>query len=463
MYIVITLPKIISSDSEKQSEVEAITQMFQSGLERLHLRKPESTIDETRNLIKAIPSCYHNRIVLHEHFDLLKEFNLCGVHLNRRNPDVPKDWNGHISISCHNIEELARKKAEGYTFADGNSKPFDYLSLSPIFDSISKQGYNSAFSFEELNNAKLEGIIDERVLALGGICSDNIEKALEFGFGGVMILGDAWKCSLQNSTKEESRETKKCLPIVLSIAGSDPSAGAGIQQDLKTITNCGGYGATVITAITSQNTLGVQGVMPVPASVVESQLHSIFSDLKVSAVKIGMIPNIDVANVIINVIRNEKKKRILPVILDPIMLSTSGTRLMSKDCIDLLVKELFPLCTLVTPNLPEYNVLSNHPLSSNLSSCNLLIKGGHADGDEMTDQLLLKEEKRVETFTSPRIETRNLHGTGCTLSSAIAAHMASGKSLSSAVKAAKEYMDNAILGGKELTIGHGNGPLWYNR
>lgn len=450
MYIVITLPLFFDK------EAEAITQMFQSGLERLHLRKPDCKIEEMRDLIKEIPACYHNRIVIHEHFDLLKEFDLCGVHLNRRNPDVPEGWKGHISISCHSIEELAQKKKEGYLYANDSSKPFDYLSLSPIFDSISKQGYNSAFSFEDLNKAKLEGIIDNRVMALGGICSDNVEKALEFGFGGVMVLGDAWK------NIQIPQNDGKHLPIVLSIAGSDSSAGAGIQQDLKTITNCGGYGATVITAITSQNTLGVQGVMPVPADVVKSQLQSIFTDLRVDAVKIGMIPNIDVANVIINVIREQKKKRILPVVLDPIMLSTSGTRLMSEDCIELLVKELFPLCTLVTPNLPEYEVLSNHPLSSNLSSCNLLIKGGHADGCEMTDKLLLKDEARCVSFSSQRIETRNLHGTGCTLSSAIATLLASGKSLSAAVKAAKEYMDKAILGGKDLTIGHGNGPLWFN-
>ena len=456
MYIVITLPQFFDK------EAEAIIQMFQSGLERLHLRKPECKIEKMRDLIKAIPACYHNRIVIHEHFNLLKEFDLCGVHLNRRNPDAPKGWKGHISISCHSIEELAQKKKEGYVFTDGSCKPFDYLSLSPIFDSISKQGYNSAFSFEELNKAKLAGIIDNRVMALGGICSENVEKALEFGFGGVMVLGDAWNGPLQIPPKGEGCKTENYLPVVLSIAGSDPSAGAGIQQDLKTITNCGGYGATVITAITSQNTLGVQGVMPVPADVVNSQLQSIFSDLRVDAVKIGMIPNIDVANVIINVIREQKKKRILPVVLDPIMLSTSGTRLMSEDCIELLIKELFPLCTLVTPNLPEYEVLSNHPLSSNLSSCNLLIKGGHADGSEMTDKLLLKDEARCETFSSQRIETRNLHGTGCTLSSAIATHLALGKSLSTAVKAAKEYMDKAILGGKDLTIGHGNGPLWYN-
>ena len=454
MYIVITLPYFF------EGEAEAITLMFQSGLERLHMRKPECKIEEMRDLIKEIPACYHNRIVIHEHFDLLKDFNLCGVHLNRRNPKAPKGWKGHISISCHSFEELAQKKEDGYIFADGSCNPFDYLSLSPIFDSISKQGYNSAFSIEDLNKAKLDGIIDKRVLALGGICSDNVGKALEFGFGGVMVLGDAWKGPLQIPPKVEGCKTARLLPIVLSIAGSDPSAGAGIQQDLKTITNCGGYGATVITAITSQNTMGVQGVMPVPAKVIESQLHSIFDDLDVRAVKIGMIPNLDAARVIIKVLRKERNRRILPIVCDPIMLSTSGTRLMSEDCISLVIRELFPMCTLVTPNLPEYEVLHAEPYMLEADTCNLLIKGGHAKGESMTDVLVMKEEMRQEKFSSEMIETKNLHGTGCTLSSAIATYLASGNDLCSAVAKAKVYMNRAIEGGKELNIGHGNGPLW---
>lgn len=431
MYIVITLPHFFDGESE------ALTLMFQSGLERLHLRKPESTPDEVRALLDSIPVCYHPRIVIHEHFELLNEYSLCGVHLNRRNPVAPKGWKGHTSISFHSIEELSQKEQ------------YDYCSLSPIFDSISKQGYMAAFSDEELRKAQSEGIINNKVMALGGISSDNIDKALQYGFGGTMVLGDAWK-----------RQTP---PVVLTIAGSDPSAGAGIQQDLKTITNCGGYGATVITALTSQNTLGVQGVLPVPAEVVESQLRSVLSDLRVDAIKIGMIPNVDVLDVIIKVLREERSKRIIPIVLDPIMLSTSGRRLMSEDCIERAVQHLFPLCTLITPNLPEYEALpSLHTAISSLPA-SILIKGGHAEGTEMTDTLMLRDEDRKETFTSPRIPTTNLHGTGCTLSSAIATHLALGSSLVPAVRSAKFYMDQAILGGKDLHVGKGNGPLWYKQ
>lgn len=452
MYIVITLPHIFAG------EADAITQMFQSGLERLHLRKPESSADEVRALLGGIPRCYYPRIVLHEHFELANELGLGGVHLNRRWAEVPEGWTGKVSISCHSIGELAQKKREGYRRADGTTGQFDYLSLSPIFDSISKQGYCAAFADEELMKAHDEGIIDQRVMALGGICKDNVEKALSYGFGGVMVLGDAWRNT--PGAASDSASAKKRLPIVLSIAGSDPSAGAGIQQDLKTISNCGCYGATVITAITSQNTMGVQHVMPVEARVVENQLRSVLTDLDVSAVKIGMIPDAEVARVIVKVLREEKRKRLLPVVCDPIMISTSGTRLMKEDCVDVVVKELFPLCTLVTPNLPEYEALPLHT-DIGLLPASILVKGGHADGCEMTDRLLLKDEGAVREYTSRRIETSNLHGTGCTLSSAIASGLALGKTLSEAVASAKKYMDLAIEGGRDLHIGHGNGPLWY--
>ena len=433
--LIITLPYFIDHESL------AVTRLFQCGLQRLHLRKPESSEEEIRALLQDIPACYLNRIVIHEHFSLLNEFQLCGVHLNRRNPSAPEGWDGHISISCHSLEELAEKKQQGYVFANGKRKHYDYLSLSPIFDSVSKKGYNSAFTAEQLMRAKAEGIIDQRVMALGGITAENVAQALDFGFGDVMVLGDAWK--------------KGC---VLSIAGSDCSAGAGIQQDIKTMTNCGCYGTTVVTALTSQNTMGVQGVMPVPAEVVESQLRSVYADLRISAVKIGMIPDINVAQAIVKVLLEERQRSILPIVCDPVMISTSGTRLMSEECQQYIVEHLFPLCTLITPNLPEWNSGLCH---SEGSTTAFLVKGGHADGNEMTDTLYIYKEGTKLQFTSPRILSTNLHGTGCTLSSAIACGLAKGLSLKNATSMGKEYITRAIEGGKELHIGHGNGPLWY--
>lgn len=427
-YIVLTQPDFW------QGEAERIVSMFQSGLACLHLRKPGGTADEVRALLQAIPPVYHNRIVLHEHFELLQEYALAGVHLNRRNPEPPQGWTGHVSISCHSLDELLIRKQQGFT----------YLSLSPIFNSISKQGYESAFTAEQLRQAHQAGIIDERVMALGGICRENVFQAQDCGFGGVMVLGDAWR--------------QPELPVVLTIAGSDSSAGAGVQQDLKTLTHCGCYGATVITALTAQNTQGVQRVEPVSPDMAEAQLRAVFEDMDVRAVKIGMLPNIGVAERVVKVLREEKRKRILPVVCDPVMISTSGTRLMAEDCIRLVIDELFPLCTLITPNLPEQQYLDQQ----GCPSFTRLVKGGHAEGEQMTDRLYLKDEDRWVEYSSPRIASHNLHGTGCTLSSAVAAGLAKGYALEQAVGRAKAYVTQAIQGGATLRLGKGNGPLWMH-
>lgn len=245
------------------------------------------------------------------------------------------------------------------------------------------------------------------------------------------------------------------MKTVLTIAGSDPSAGAGIQQDLKTITSMGCYGATVITALTSQNTLGVQGVMPVPADVVRSQIRSVLSDLDVTAVKIGMIPDKEVAEAIVEELMAWRKNDGNHfIVLDPVMISTSGRRLMAEGCVDYVRKALIPLCTLVTPNLPESEILPPpYPTS-------FLIKGGHAEGNTMTDTLYLTDGT-VHTYSSERIPSTNLHGTGCTLSSAIACALALGETLEQAVQTGKEKINEGILKGKDLNIGRGNGPLWF--
>ena len=239
------------------------------------------------------------------------------------------------------------------------------------------------------------------------------------------------------------------MEIVLTIAGSDPSGGAGIQQDLKTITACGCYGATVITSLTSQNTLGVQSAMAVPASVVTSQLQSVLSDLRPSAVKIGMIPDREVAEAIVRSLSAIE----VPIVYDPVMISTSGYLLMAPDAIDYIAQHLFPLCTLITPNLPEAERIDVSSLKAAY-----LIKGGHADSDMMTD-ILHMPDGITHQYTTPRIRTRNLHGTGCTLSSAIASYLALGHTLPQAVAMAKDYITSAIQRSVDIHIGSGNGPL----
>ena len=175
MLIVITLPNFI------EREAERIVQRL-ANVDLIHLRKPESTSDEMERLIREIPTEYYNRLVLHDHHHLAMKYGLHGVHLNSRNPLLPEGWKGSVSRSCHSFEELKEWKDR-----------CNYLSLSPIYDSISKQGYNSAFSREQIEKAVAEGIIDNKVLALGGVTFDKVEEVLNLGFGGAMILGDAWR------------------------------------------------------------------------------------------------------------------------------------------------------------------------------------------------------------------------------------------------------------------------------
>ncbi|MCD8182246.1 MAG: bifunctional hydroxymethylpyrimidine kinase/phosphomethylpyrimidine kinase [Bacteroides sp.] len=254
-------------------------------------------------------------------------------------------------------------------------------------------------------------------------------------------------------------------PIILTIAGSDCSGGAGIQADIKTISALNGYAASVITAVTAQNTLGVQAVFPIPADIVRIQITSVMDDLQPDAIKIGMVHDASIVSVIAECLRKYHPRF---VVYDPVMVSTSGRQLMAEDTVNAICEQLFPLCTLITPNLNEATLLSGHEITSvedmQQAACELsdrhhtsvLIKGGHLPGNEMCDVLY---DGHIHLFKQAKIESRNLHGTGCTLSSAIATFLARGCSLENAVHRAKNYTSTAISRGKELQIGHGNGPL----
>lgn len=257
-------------------------------------------------------------------------------------------------------------------------------------------------------------------------------------------------------------------PIVLSIAGSDCSGGAGIQADLKTISALGAYAATAITAITVQNTTGVRAIHSVPSEFVRGQIEAVMEDLKPDAIKIGMINDVTIVRVITEILLKYKG---CPVVFDPVMVSTSGSKLIEDDAIEVIKKELFPLVQLITPNLNEAEVLTGHPIqilqemkiaASELlqyGSSAVLVKGGHLKGDKMYDVLQIAREKEPYLFTSDKIESKNTHGTGCTLSSSIATFLALGMELPRAVEKAKKYVHQAIFAGKNIQIGHGNGPV----
>ena len=257
-------------------------------------------------------------------------------------------------------------------------------------------------------------------------------------------------------------------PIVLTIAGSDSGGGAGIQADIKTISATGGYACSVITAITAQNTLGVSAIFPIPLEHVEKQLDAVFSDLHVVAVKIGMLADSDIINVVAAKIRQFRPKF---VVLDPVMVATSGDLLLKQAAIDTLKSALLPLADLITPNLPEGAALIDAEIPSDENAMNLmldklrqldvnavLLKGGHLEQAETSNDLLVFAD-RVTHFNAKRIDTNNTHGTGCTLSAAIASYLAQGHDMLQAVKLAKQYTSLAIAHADELQIGHGHGPV----
>ena len=254
---------------------------------------------------------------------------------------------------------------------------------------------------------------------------------------------------------------------VLSIAGSDSGGGAGIQADLKTFSALGCYGMTAITALTAQNTTGVQAIHGVPAVFLKAQLQSVLDDIGVDAVKIGMLHSPDVVEVVAWAIDHYGLKQ---VVLDPVMVATSGDRLIAQETVAVLVSELFPRVQLVTPNLDEASLL----LQKNLSQIDelqpaglellamgakaVLLKGGHVQGDVLCD-VLHQSGTDARVFQSTRIHSRNVHGTGCSLSSAIAAYLALGHDMHTAVEQARAFIRHAIASGAAVKTGEGHGPL----
>jgi hydroxymethylpyrimidine/phosphomethylpyrimidine kinase len=263
--------------------------------------------------------------------------------------------------------------------------------------------------------------------------------------------------------------SNRVTPIALTIAGSDSGGGAGIQADLKTFSALGVFGCSAITSLTAQNTLGVQGVFVVPPEFVQQQIQSVMSDIQVGAIKTGMLANVGIISAVADSLKNYPS---IPFVLDPVMVATSGDRLLTEDAVENLIKDLLPLASVITPNLHEAAALLNQSLAKDrkamqeqgekilsLGAKAVLMKGGHTTDDQATD--LLITHSGTEIFSAPRLQTKNTHGTGCTLASAIAAGLAKQLSLQDAVKQAKDYLQGALAASNQLQIGKGSGPVHH--
>lgn len=256
--------------------------------------------------------------------------------------------------------------------------------------------------------------------------------------------------------------------IALTIAGSDSGGGAGIQADLKTFSALGVFGTSAITAITVQNTQGVRNVEDISPHIIAGQIDALYEDMEIGAAKIGMVSRIDTIMAIASALRRHKVRPVL----DPVMVATSGDRLLQADAIEALRSELLPQAIIVTPNLPEAALLSGRPVAEDEAQMiaqaeilletganAVLIKGGHGTGPESTDLLL--DGSSLTRLSRPRIDTPNTHGTGCTLSAAIAAGLARGMPLAEAVAQARDYLHQALQAGAGLAIGKGSGPVHH--
>ncbi|WP_424987403.1 bifunctional hydroxymethylpyrimidine kinase/phosphomethylpyrimidine kinase [Microbulbifer sp. S227A] len=258
-------------------------------------------------------------------------------------------------------------------------------------------------------------------------------------------------------------------PIALTIAGSDSGGGAGVQADLKAMSANGAYGASVITAVTAQNTTAVTAVHEIPAAIVAAQIEAVLSDLEVDAIKIGMLFSPAVIEATAQCLGTYRG----PVVVDPVMIAKSGDALLQDAAIDAMIRHILPRATVLTPNLPEAARLLGEPEAQStdemaeqgrrlvaMGPASVLMKAGHATGETCTD-LLIDATGVIATCEATRVHTRNTHGTGCTYSAAIAAHLARGADLAGAVKTAHGYLQSAIRAADDLHIGNGHGPVHH--
>jgi len=392
---------------------------------------------------------------------LARELDADGVHLGQEDGDPAEarriiGEEKLIGISTHSPQEALAAEAAGA----------DYIGFGAMFPTCSK---------EITHLPGIESLVETRkavslpIVAIGGIGRDNAPSVIDAGADALAVISAVMshhEPSLAAAELDLLFNRRKTLPrgTVLTVAGSDSGGGAGIQADLKTITLLGSYGTSAITALTAQNTLGVTGIHPAPADFVAAQLDAVLSDIPVDVIKTGMLFSADIVRAVAERL-SSFGKRIL--IVDPVMIAKGGADLISSLAVDALKNRLLPMTYLLTPNIPEAEALTGMRIVSDeemrkaarmlqgAGARNILIKGGHADGEESVD--LLFENNSFTRFASPRTDTANTHGTGCTLAAAIATFLAQGNPLPEAIRKAKQFITDAIRLAQPL--GHGHGPV----
>lgn len=435
---------VITSPTRSRDEEFVANRLFENGLHVLHLRKPGATRETLEKFIRGIAPCFRERMVVHEHFELVEEYGLKGVHLKHREALSFRGCErfGHVSVSCHSLDELEKL-------------PFTpaYAFLSPVFDSISKAGYKGTFDLQSLR-ARLEGI-PFPVVALGGVTPERAIQCRKAGFNGVALLGYIW----EKPSEAVSRFLKIPPDEVLSIAGFDPSCGAGVTADIKTFESCRVYGIGASSAITFQNQNEYLGTRWMTPEEITRQCEVLFREFNPSFVKIGLIENFESLERVVTYLTAALPK--VKIIWDPILKASTGFQFHDSGDAGRL-RGILDKIYLITPNAEELETLfGERPEVVRLqevaqeSRLNILWKGGHNAETLATDRLITGDG--VYSFSVTR-EAHGKHGTGCVLSSAIASYLTLGYPLPEACRHGQRYVAGFIRS-NDTKLGMHNGAI----
>ena len=457
------------------------------GVTMVQLREKDCSTAEFVTLAKELKAALQPLgvpLIINDRIDVALAVDADGVHIGQS--DMPYKTarallgkNKIIGLSVETMEEVIA----------ANALDVDYIGISPVYATPTKTDTLTPFGLEGIE--QVMQLSRHRCVAIGGMNRDTIGEVIARGVEGVAVVSAivaaesprAASAELANIVERNKINNTRIIqysvfkiqnyPRVLTIAGSDSGGGAGIQADIKSISANGCFATSAITAITAQNTLGVNAVEGLPIGIIEEQIDAVLSDIGADSIKIGMLHS---AKVVQCVARMLRKYEITNVVLDPVMVSTSGHKLIEDSAIEVLKSELIPLVRIITPNIPEAEILLGEAISkqgdlpnaarhlAELYDVSVWLKAGHLVDDELIDIFYNREANETIELSARRIDTHNTHGTGCTLSSALAAQLAKGLSLTEAARAAKQYINQAIVHGANQSIGHGHGPVnhFYN-
>ena len=457
------------------------------GVTMVQLREKDCSTAEFVTLAKELKAALQPLgvpLIINDRIDVALAVDADGVHIGQS--DMPYKTarallgkNKIIGLSVETMEEVIA----------ANALDVDYIGISPVYATPTKTDTLTPFGLEGIE--QVMQLSRHRCVAIGGMNRDTIGEVIARGVEGVAVVSAivaaesprAASAELANIVERNKINNTRIIqysvfkiqnyPRVLTIAGSDSGGGAGIQADIKSISANGCFATSAITAITAQNTLGVNAVEGLPIGIIEEQIDAVLSDIGADSIKIGMLHS---AKVVQCVARMLRKYEITNVVLDPVMVSTSGHKLIEDSAIEVLKSELIPLVRIITPNIPEAEILLGEAISkqgdlpnaarhlAELYDVSVWLKAGHLVDDELIDIFYNRETNETIELSARRIDTHNTHGTGCTLSSALAAQLAKGLSLTEAARAAKQYINQAIIHGANQSIGHGHGPVnhFYN-